>query len=218
MPQMIRHEVTPDSFIPGDLLLFRNREWTISSVSIRRKYASVTVDESVEPFQLTATQKYLVQRQESTGQEKYDEARDFLEMELRDNLTKAKAKLEERRKELLVEDENPSYWEFQSFCKAKTRYYLANYLTRCLVTVTGGNGPDGGLQGMLDRCDPGDLIQALKFMLPEIQREVWRKDSVSSNLWSNAQTDTEKDVKRDWFDYWNNRMAGLEMLQERIEK
>ncbi len=215
MPKQVRLDLRPTQMIENDLFLFRNREWTMRSVDPKVKYATVKVDESVEPLTLLVDQTYLVKREVPTAQEQYESMVEFIEQEVAHEFLRKNDRWATAL-ELLAEEKNPDHIDFERFIQAKGNHYTWSLFGRILRKMDGSEGASN--QELVERASTGDLINAMEDLLKEESREVWGYGrSNPHGLWAMAQQRTEVDQKRQFCDYWMAKLAGLDVLNKKAE-
>jgi hypothetical protein len=217
MPHSVRHKLKPSQINKGDILHFRNCVWTVEEApQCKVKYATVHVEQSVEPHTLKMDQEYTVDRMEPTAAETYQLHLDVAEFRITDMIRSAESR---RGQELfhLRQNDNPTYFEFKKWIQAHTEFRIWDKVRRVLVTMDGGVW-DNDVNVLLQRADQGDLISAVEEVHADLFREVWRGgDGRSTDPMADGQMRVELNVKRSWCDEWTNVFSALDVVRKKME-
>lgn len=215
MPHMKKMKMVPSEFKMGDKLTYRNREWTIDGGVVRKvKFATVSVEESQDPFTLRVDTEYPIEREVPTARETYMNTLRSVEDQIRSRVQGAGVK-RLNALDALRKAPDPGYWDFRAWTLAKAEYICWAKVTKEVLDMDSNSE---SLAEALTRVDEGDLVSALESVLPEVAREVWRRSGVgSSEPFSVAEANVSLDVWRDWFDNQNSLLAVLDAQYKVME-
>lgn len=228
MPKWVEHTVEARTVRKGDMLIWRNRQWTIEEkADTKTKFSYIKVEESQETFRIESLRRVTVLRSEPTAKENLAVMILKTAESVRSHLANTEIQWETAKalfmnrldsEYLLTSSEAQRLYEAQE--EYKLRHKLINVLCYKLeLKFEDEMESSAKLERLLEATSDDNLVvESLEVHLELVHEAVWRRSGRYNQLLPQAFQELEWEVGSSYYDSWSSYTDMIDHYRAKVRE
>jgi len=224
MPHWVEYEEFAEDLRKSWVLLYpkgaHSRAYTIRKVNVQVKYVYVETEEGLEPFRIQRDHKVKVLKPELTPQESFNQTLQAFVLHWKRDMINAQRDYTDHIEELanrVVGEDLLTFWELEGMAKQQTEFlFYAHKVAQILRYICKTEDKQKDLVQLAEVPTNDQWYEIMLAVHDLLMEEILMGHGHSTNSFSNAWNDLERDMQRQWLRQIRSQLQSLKKWEDKI--